>query len=567
MPGGLPGIRLVDTEHLSLPTRWPRLALFGTRPVSQSHGVDRTVVQNEALHESLMSVEDLTELPVEEALVHIGQLVDLSMDLGRVEGLRRALQLSEDLQNRSLTPAQLGTSHYFLANAWSNIGRLSKALTNDAWEWEQEELEKEMIHLRKALRTDGLSKLPDERIGQILTNLGNVMDHAGRFVEAIEYWDRALRILPSFSMARGNRGMGLVRYALLLYDQGHALALLRHAHPDLTAALSSRISEHARAPFDACRAGIESKMSPAELRADSADMDGFVLGDSENEIEYRLWCLSNSLFLNPLNDLGPWPIAARDVLVQPSIVVGIDEGPYYAGFFNQMKQEFASARYLLYDGVNAVRPHFSDREVLLFNTLDYPTYCLAAEKTKAAFRMLYSLLDKIAYFLNHYLALSIPERSVKFRTLWYVSQPRKKDLRPEFQGCRNWPLRGLYWLSKDLYEAETDFSESLEPDGKELWEIRNHLEHKYLKLHTDEWGGPPSSEDETLRGLTDTLAFSRYRRDFEAKTMRLAKMVRAGLIYLSLAIHSEERRRAQERGPDAIIPGIALGTWDDGWKF
>jgi tetratricopeptide (TPR) repeat protein len=529
--------------------------------------VDRIVVQNEALYESLVSVDDLSELPVDEALVRIGQLVDLSMDLRRLEGLRRALQLSEELQNRSLTSGQLATSHYFLANAWSNIGRLSKAGTNRAWEWEQQELEKEMIHLRKALLKDGLSELPDERIGQILTNLGNAMDHVGRFVEAIEYWDRAVRILPSFSMARGNRGLGLVRYALLLYDHSHAMVLLGHAHADLAAALSSPIPDHARVRFEACRAGIESKMSPAELAPDSIDMDAFVLGDSENEIEYRLWCLSNRLFLNPLNDLGPRPIAARDLLVQPSIVVGIDEGPYYAGFFNQMKQEFASARYLLYDGINGVRPHFSDREVLLFNTLDYPTYCLAAEKTKAAFRMLYSLLDKIAYFLNHYLALSIPERSVKFRTLWYMSQRRSRGPRAEFQSCRNWPLRGLYWLSKDLYEAETDFRESLEPDAKELWEIRNHLEHKYLKLHTDEWGGPRSSEHETLRGLTDTLAFSRYRRDFEAKTMRLAKMVRAGLIYLSLAIHGEERRRAQERDPDAIIPGMPLAIWDDGWKF
>jgi hypothetical protein len=246
--------------------------------------------------------------------------------------------------------------------------------------------------------------------------------------------------------------------------------------------------------------------------------------------------------------------------------VSIEEGPYYPGYFNQMKQEFVSARYLYYEGISSRQPHFSDRDVLLFNTLDYPSYSLAVEKLKTAFRMSYSLFDKIAYFLNHYLHLSIPEKEAAFRKFWYASQSRKKGLRPEFQRCENWPLRGLFWLSKDLYEDEPDFKESIEPDAQALSEIRNHLEHKYLKLHENDWPGPPSDKAEVSLALSDTLAFSIYRDEFEAKTLRLLKMVRAALIYLSLAIYCEERQRAKRRDKNCIVPGMPLDIWKDAWK-
>jgi tetratricopeptide (TPR) repeat protein len=523
------------------------------------------MVDPETLYKSLISVENLTALTIEEGLSHIGRLADLSLDLRQIEGLERAIELSQELQKRDLTSVQLATSQYFLANAWANLRDVSGAGSH--WKWEQQETEKETFHLRSALREDGFRRLPDERACQILTNLGNVMSQVGRFVEAIEYWDRALARLPSFSMARGNRGYGLSYYAQSLYDEGHTAVLLKHAHVDLKTALSSALPEHARLSFDERRTRIESRLSSDYINQDTIHMDGFPLGDSEHEIRYRRWCLKNRLFLNPLNDLGPYPIAACDILATPSIVVGIDEGPHYPGYFNQMKQEFVSTRYLYYDGINASQPHFSDREVLLFNTLDYPSYSLAVEKVKAAFRMVYSLFDKIAYFLNHYLVLSIEERRVTFRTFWYASQEKKEGLRPAFQQCRNWPLRGLFWLSKDLFENRPGFRESMEPHARELSEVRNHLEHRYLKLHGGDWRGAPSDNDQVSLAVTDTLAFSMYRREFEAKTLRLIKMARAALIYLSLAIHAEEGQRAEKRDPDSIIPGMPLGVWEDDWKL
>ena len=518
----------------------------------------------EATYKSLISLEDLACLTTKEALEHVERLSDISLNMRKTQGIEHAIELSEELQKRELNATQLATSHYFLANAWEGLRELSGS--NRSWGWEQEEMEKEIIHLRMALH--GIDALPDERACQILTNLGNLMDHIGRFVDAIEYWDGALDKLHSFSMARGNRGLCLIGYARALYDLGHAGTLLKCAHADLkTALLSSELYEDAKKRFDECRMWIESVL-PSEFIEKDVDMNGFSLGASQQEVRYRKWCLDNRLFLNPLNDLGHYPIAACDVFTAPSIVVGIGDGPYCIGYFNQMKQEFVSARYLYYDGINADQPHFSDRDVLLYNTPDYPAYSLAVESVKAAFRISYSLFDKIAYFLNDYLCLSIPEHRVNFRTFWYEKREKKKGLSPIFQKRENnWPLRGLFWLSKDLFEDKPEFKESIEPDAQELSDIRNHLEHKYLKLHDNFWQGALSVDDRTPSALADTLAFSVHRREFEVKTLRLIKMARSALIYLSLTIHAEEKQRRTENEHKTITPKVALDIFEDDWKL
>lgn len=308
---------------------------------------------------------------------------------------------------------------------------------------------------------------------------------------------------------------------------------------------------------------IQSILAPEVLNKEP-EMSAFSLGDSENEIKYRKWCLENRLFMNPLNDLGPYPIAGRDILTTPSMTLDVGVGPYYQGFYNQMKQEFVSSRYLYYEGINSAEPHFSDKEVFLFNTLDYPAYSLAVEKLKSAYRTTYSIFDKIAYFLQDY--FKFEEGKIYFSRIWYEKQRKKKGLRKCFKNRKNWLLRGLFWLSKDLFENKPGFKNLIEPDARKLHDIRNHLEHKYLKLHLSDWTPINQDKEEIKNGLTDTLAYSLSRKDFEEKTLRLLKLVRAALIYLSLSIHSEEQKKKDKMSSGSIAPPMFLDIWEDDWK-
>jgi tetratricopeptide (TPR) repeat protein len=519
----------------------------------------------------LFAVENINGLEPEAALEHLGRLIDVSLDLRRLDGTQRAIRLAEALQGCSLSSPQTSQLHYFLSNAWANVGLLSRTDPDAEWAWEQPGSEKQIIHLRRAIREQGFQHLPSVRQAQVFTNLANLLSQVGRFIEAQECWNDALTLQPHFAMALGNRGWGRLWYAKALYDDGHRTVFLRHAYTDFDAALSTPRNDplgpdrEARRGFQKHRDGIRRHLPKSELDK-GTQMKELPLGESKQEVCYRKWCLENCLFLNPLNDLGNHSIAAHDILTTPSMVVGVGEGPHYQGFYNLMKQEFVSARWFYHEGITARKPHFSDKDVTLYNTLDYPCYSLAVEKIKVAFRMTYSLLDKIAFFLNHYLSMGIPEKRVYFKSFWYSSQNRQQGLRPEFAKCPNWPLRGLFWLSKDLFEDKPGFRECLEPEAQELDALRNHAEHKYLKLHDSMWRGPDGGDDPLFSHRTDVLAASLYRRDFEAKALRLLKMARAALIYLSLAIHSEEVKRERERPKKGVVMPMLMDTWDDEWK-
>ena len=89
---------------------------------------------------------------------------------------------------------------------------------------------------------------------------------------------------------------------------------------------------------------------------------------TKEEHDYRHWCLTNRLYLNPSNDLGEYTVATTDSLGLASHVVPVDAPHTFESFFDQMKQEYVSARWMLYEGLTVKVPHFSDRDVLLHVT-------------------------------------------------------------------------------------------------------------------------------------------------------------------------------------------------------
>ncbi len=432
-------------------------------------------------YQRFISVEEPPPDP-EAALGMIGQLIDVAGDLRREEGIEHAIDLCRRVEGQQLTPQQQVLLKFYEGNAWSHLRILRRPGAPEVWEWEQPEIEEEIVCLRLATRGSDIQGFPTVRLCQIYTNLGNTLNTIGRFVEAIGYWQVVLRLDETFPMALGNLSKGLFSYARALYDDGHRAVLLTFAYGHVKQALEGSLHPDARSAFNNLRDRLE-KTVPMQVLEGNISLEDHSLGETNEEIGYRRWCLREVLFLNPLNDLGRFPIAAADPLTAPSMAMPFRAGPYYHGFYNALKQEYASARFLAYEGLNTRAAHFSDRGVLLYNTLDYPAYGLGIEKLKAAFRMAFSLFDKIAFFLNDYLGLGFPEHQVTFRSLWYVSHDPKRGLRPEFAARENWPLRGLYWLAKDIYTDEPGFREALDPEAEPVKEVRNQLEHKYLKIH------------------------------------------------------------------------------------
>jgi len=495
-----------------------------------------------------------------DALDEIAKLVDQAGDAADPTLVDLSLFLSEELEERGLQPDEMALLDYYRANAWACRQQQKLGDRAAVWDFEQPEVRQQIFLLRRAVNSPAFESMHQVRRCQILTNLANLLDTLGRFIEARASWNAALAIDPNFWMARSNRGRALMHYATALYDLGHQEVFAYHAHRDLVdgvaaiemyphlgderlvhyySQIAKRISDH----YDI--AAIGSGHQPS----------GWDMGKSSTERSYRHWCLRNLLFLNPLNDVEVASVAARDVMGLPNFVTAINEPPIIAGMFNELKQGFVSARWLLWEGTASDESHFSDREVFLYNTFDYPSYGLFVEKVKIAFRTAYSILDKIAYFLNHYLALGIPETRVNFKRIW-----REKDngpIRDHFSKCENWPFRGLFWLSRDLFEE--GMRDSTEPEARALADLRNHLEHKYVKVH--EVLLPKTGAHDLF---LDTLAHSINRSDLERRTLRLLQLVRSALIYLVLGVHKEERDRA--KGKKEQMAEMSLHTLEDDRK-
>lgn len=515
-------------------------------------------------HLKRLTERSIQKMSDTQALDHIGLLIDHSSDARFERGAQRALYLLDELERRAVVPEQAALLQYYRANAWSVKADL--ASHSRPWDWEQQEKQQQILALSRATSHEGFAELDPIRQCQILTNRANLLNSVGRCIDAMEGWDQALRIFPRFAMAHGNRAAGLKHYALSLHDSGHqALFLLRAYEAAVRAGAHDAVfgddyPPEIPAAFAALATEIKSHVPLDQIR-ENQNFDGFSLGRGRRERAYRLWCLEHRLFLNPLNDLGPHSIAAHDVLTLPSLtehhsVERSGRMPPIIGFFNQMKQEFVSARFTLFEGISSEGVHFSDRDVLLYDTLDYPSYSLAMERMRTSFRIAYSLLDKVAFLIDNYWSLRKKPDRISFRNIWMKEGTTK--LTPKFLAYENQPLRGLFWLSKEIFDEE--LSQSTNPDARELHELRNQLEHKYLQVH-ESWApariAPSGGSGELGKSISSS--------EMEAKTLRVIKIARSALCYLSLAIGREEQLRAEGR-LEGLTMSMPLFTWSDSWK-
>lgn len=484
--------------------------------------------------EDILNFKDLNEFRSEQVTNFLAILFETGRESQDLKPIKVGLNFSELQSIEKFSDNDKMIFHYNVANGWSYLQQLTQNLNSDEfWDFNLKELEQQVINLRLA---NSYSKNSEDNFKkcQILTNLGNLFSHIGRFSEAQLYWQKILKIDSSFPMAHGNIGFGFFHYAKILYDDGHQVLFFKFAHRYLKKSVSSDIYEDSKLAFKNVIDLLESIIKKDDLE-NIQDLKGFSLGTTEQESDYRKWCLKNQLFINPLNDITTENIAGHDCLFLPTMTLKFDKPPIYQTIFNQIKQEFVSARHLLYSGLNESELHYSDKDNLQLDTFDYAVYSYSSEKIKIAFRICYSIFDKIGYLLNDYLNLGLKPEEVTFRTIWNVYDKNTKSYKvnPKVIQTQNWAFRGLYWLSKDLFERNKEFSSTIEPEAQELAQIRNFIEHKSFKII--DFGQSAI--------LDNGLTYAIERTKFEEKTINLMKLARASMIYLSLGLNLEEKKK------------------------
>jgi LA2681-like HEPN len=475
-------------------------------------------------------------------LDNIALMVDHAQVQSDEAGLRRAIQRCNEVE-RDLPPAKVPVLLYFRANAYGALLAISSH--RHEWSWRNPELEAQIFNLRRAVAHEAFGELVELRRLQILTNLANGLNELGRSIEALEIYDNALAVSSKFGMALGNRGLARGRFARSLWVKNHHLNGMMLAREDLEGTQSADVLWDGSGYSDAKKTFTK---HPSRIgRATNVDTlrthngtDSMQIGRSKVERAYRSWALRNRLFLSPLNVFSACANGARDCLTLPRHRAKLHDPPQYIAWFNSIVQEFILARLLLYEGTVPSGDHFADRGVTLIDTLDYPAYSISIAKMCLSFRSAYSLLDKIAGFLNAYMDLRINPQQVTIRRLWYD----KQTLRQQFETRSNWQLRGLYWLSRDLVdEQDEDANSALEPDGGDLKKLRNALEHRCVTLRYTDHGND--------MGIVEATSLEA----FAAKALKLVKLVRAAITHLALAVDYGERDRNKKES------GLWMGAY------
>lgn len=480
------------------------------------------------------------------SVIGYGFIVDLSEYLAEYGNMSRIVDIGEALLRRSFPEPYKINIQYYLARAYSNS--LDNSSEQTQWAWELPETYKKLVHLRLAIRNDTIGELPISRIAQIYTNLANTLSTIGRSVEALELWETAERLCPEFPMALGNRGYAYYYIARWSMEKQIVQAqYLRKAWKCLSDAIlkQNMLQPDAARHFRQVISDIEKRVKRAYLESAPEPLSDDDYGSDVLERNYRKWCLQNHLVLNALSDLGNLSGCCKDVLHLPGLFIQSGQETIAYGLFNQIKQEYLSARYQFYKGSSASEEHVSDRNSILVDTSDSAVYSYSVERMKMAYRMSYSILDKIAFLISSYLDLDIEANSISLRTIWY--QQDKHELRSQFAASKNLPLRALFWLGKDLFDERRDFTDSLDPASKELWKLRNHLEHKYVRIIQD-------NEAQLSRSLlSDSVAYQITRSDLAVRTIRLLRLCRYSMLYLVQAVKWEERKRKAKIPEGAII--------------
>ena len=486
------------------------------------------------------------ESPLMQTLDDLAHAIDAASDAGDEASLR---QLAGECESR------LGTAEgvdrvrlrYYQSNTYSAI---ISAKQNDAdyiWSWEQPDGIQNILLLRQAISEPAFEVLDPIITCQIRTNLANRLNNLGRPIAANEEWLKVLETEPRFAKALASQAEAIGFYAGILYDHSHTSILLAAARSLFDSALDDDAFWESgdRDPVAPDLMEKRTQIANYLLRShydEERDLNQWSLGATEEERSYRRWCLCERLFLNPLNEAYAYSVAASDVLHLPSHTYRIGEAPRFPLYYNLMKQEYVSARYRLYRATHEGDPEFLMRDVLMLDSGEGHLLGHYTEDLRSAFRSSYAIFDKIGLFLNDYFQVGLKPRKVNFRNVWH--EPSKSEIRAMFKGHPNWPLRGLYFLSKDLFDEA--FMEVAEPDAADLAQLRHQVEHRFLSLQRSEHG--ESTETHRLMSIEG----------FRGKALHLLKIAREALIYVSLAMHREEvlRREAKEGGGKRIISSI-----------
>lgn len=389
-------------------------------------------------------------------------------------------------------------------------------------------------------------QLPKDLLSSVMANYANLLRDLGRYVEAIDYYYDCLIIAPNHALAMGN--CGSLMQNLLNFSSQHNTKILYEVWRLMKEA-NQRPSELARLGGKHIISVYKNALEEFEKYLISLNPGG-----AKSLEEYMIqWEKAHSWrpspFLKKVKDerllltVNPrasnCPSEYKDDIVFQEIVIKLDaQGEELfeslSSIWNNIKEEFATARYLYYQGQSQDRELLEISKMTLYvRSFDWDDWGLRSGLLKASLRLTLDLFDKCAGFLNLYLELGHPEEEVSFSNVWYNKRTYKKGLLKELKKRldTNSYLAALYDIKKDLAKQQ---SSSQYPYPFKDW--RNTITHLRFTLF--------------LYSVLEYDKISCGQEEFTEAILFLLRIAKATIIYLVGVVMIEENQRDAKRKED-----------------
>lgn len=460
-----------------------------------------------------------------------GVLIDTGEQLRNVPAVRDGIAIYESLNlNPSGRDANLARGYLVLADL---------ELGEGASYWDNAENTTFQKGKRLALdlvTRDGIALTP-----ACWLMAGHALSKVGRDIEALYAYDGAVRAAPGHPLAIGAKANTLIHLAPLLGPNGRravreAARMLQRVvdHPDLH-----------RLGFPAARAHFQVSLGNA-LRVlggapSESGQDPVIAPEPETIPSYLsdflTYCRRWRLFLNDhLHDERVLPALGDTVFLVTMTAEGKeDRFPRLATLFNQIKEDFATARYLLFRALHSDELQKSAGLMTGYADLqDGSFFWLDNGLLKTAFGLAYNILDKIAYFINEYFNLGHEVSEVTFKRFWQekhggrtaaagrkTRRTTQRLLHARLRQSSNPGVVALVDLSRDLTTARF----------RRLGAIRHAQTHRCLVL---------VRRDTTYAVQIPGVEAVR-RSELELEAVRLLRTVKSAIFSLAAAVDIEEQ--------------------------
>ena len=459
------------------------------------------------------------------------------------------MAMKNDPENKTLYLRNKGNAFYKLAigEFKGSFDKLNTKIINN--------LEKAKSCFHKSLEIT-------ENQPEVWINKGNTLDYLGRYLEAIECYDKAILLDNKHYNTWGNRGISCWRLSKLTEHEGdHAkklfldamiyLAIELEMYPDFE--IEDTKKELVRSFINKNKIQIDLETTLKEQMPKKRALLGESFNlFSEPEVDFKTFyydfCEKHALFLNIHFDCNKCECSTLD-LIKVGFITSINDSKKPYELFKKwfaLVDDYKTSRSLL--ALSQFRP----KELLFLDKQRYePDYSLNylsnVELLKNAFLTAMNIYDKVAFFLNDYEELELSDESISF---WGSNSIfNKTDILEKNEWQTD--LVALDSIRKDLEKQEF----------KRLRLVRDYLVHRYFVLHdivdVENLTYPFDSSETPLEHKEYHMDIN----EFFNLTIRTLRNIRN--VLFSLAFFVSQKEKSKEKEVDGKIGEI---PWTHDWE-